>query len=106
MDNVLEALTEAEYLMSTEEKLGRALIVPEDKISEFKKNNPHDIAQMRTEIVKFWLKSQPNEWSTIADAAETLCIKNMAKVIRSEEINIIIRVYVAVTGNKCKFLCF
>ena len=87
VENVVEALKEAGYSNSNRSNLGWVLNVPVDKIKTFEENNPHDIAQVRIEIITHWMKNQPNKWSTIADAAEKLDIKNKAQEIRSKEIN-------------------
>ena len=84
--NLENALTQLPLTLSTISSLGRALQVPEHKITEFKTNNPRDIANVRTEILHYWLSNGVCSWGAVTGALYTIGERQIAEQLRSEYI--------------------
>ena len=58
------------------------------QINDIEKNNPHDVAQCRWELITEYLKVGEISWHKVIDAFEKSGNLNIAKKIRSDVLNI------------------
>ncbi len=80
LDSLLVALEPLHFSRSYNGQLSRALRVPDSKLSEFEANNYNDIRQVRTEILKEWLRQGEDiSWHTVASAVSRIGDQNLSR---------------------------
>ena len=79
LENFIDALKPLALSRSNNGQLSRGLGVSDYKLSEFEANNHYDIAQVRIEILKEWLRNeyQPT-WKKLATAVRKTGDGNLA----------------------------
>lgn len=83
LKNLEHTLRTVPLTLSTTSSLGRALGVPEYKITEFMTNHDRDIAYVRTKILTYWLENQPAcSWGAIAGALFVIGERQLAEQIK------------------------